>query len=404
MSTWSDLKDNPRLKSIYDTRINILRLIREFFWSQDFLETDTPAVVRLAGQEPYLNPISIVIHDTNNTMHRMYLRTSPEYALKKLLAAGYAKIFELGKCWRDGESFGGSHNPEFTMLEWYRFPGTYQNIMDDTENLFKFVGEKLSNPTLYPSPYRGGNANEAASVSPSPIRGGTEARLLTPERSDGGRGGVLRYKDKKINIFEKWDRLSMKEIWQKYLQANLDDYLNTEQIKNLAEDKGYKIEEDEEYENIFYKIFLNEIEPKLGVEKPVFIYDYPACMASLSRLCPHDNRYAERFELYIGGLELANAFGELTNADEQKERLEKDKELRQKLGKETWPVDEDFIKSLDELDGLLKKEGGLAGHSSAGATAGGIALGVDRMVLLFTGAKDLNEVMFQSVSDQIDSD
>ena len=93
MSTWSDLKDNPRLKSIYDTRINILRLIREFFWSQDFLETDTPAVVRLAGQEPYLNPISIVIHDTNNTMHRMYLRTSPEYALKKLLAAGYDKIF-----------------------------------------------------------------------------------------------------------------------------------------------------------------------------------------------------------------------------------------------------------------------------------------------------------------------
>ncbi len=357
MSNWQDLKNNPRLKEIYDTRIKIIKLIREFFWSLDFVETDTPIAVRLASQEPYLNPVSVLFHDTNNKKEKFYLRTSPEYSLKKLLAAGYEKIFEIGKCFRDQESFGGNHNTEFTMLEWYRSHGKYQDIMDDTENLFKFVSSRL----------------------PAPIRGGLE-------------GGVLSYKDKKVDITGKWDRLSMKEVWQKFVGVNLDDYVgvqNFEPLRQLVGARGYQVSESDAYEDLFYKIFLNEIEPKLGVERPIFVYDYPAAMCSLSRPCARDPRYAERFELYAGGLELANAFGELTNADEQKERLEKDKELRQKLGKETWPVDPDFISALASLHGVAKGE------------ASGIALGVDRMVLLFTGARDLNEVMFQSVKDQV---
>ncbi len=357
MSNWSELKNNPRLKNIYDTRIKILRLIREFFWSLDFVEIDTPIAVRFASQEPHLNPLPITIHDPNGQGERFYLRTSPEYALKKLLAVGYEKIFEIGKCFRDFESFGGTHNTEFTMLEWYRAPGKYQDIMDDTKNLFKYVASRL----------------------PAPIRGGTE-------------GGVLRYKDKKINIFKKWERLSMKEVWQKFINVNLDDYLEIKPLKKLANDRGCTIDDNYEYEDIFYKIFLNEIEPKLGLERPVFVYDYPASMASLSRLCERDHRYAERFELYIGGLELANAFGELTDAAEQKERLGKDRELRQKLGKEVWPVDGDFIAALASLR---------PASAEAIARQAGIALGVDRMVVLFTGAKDLNEVIFGSISDQL---
>jgi lysyl-tRNA synthetase class 2 len=116
MSTWSELKNTPRLKNIYDTRVEIIKSIREFFWSQGFLETDTPVAVRLASQEPYLNPVSITISDPNGKSEKFYLRTSPEYALKKLLAVGYEKVFEIGKCFRDFESFGGNHNPEFTML------------------------------------------------------------------------------------------------------------------------------------------------------------------------------------------------------------------------------------------------------------------------------------------------
>ncbi len=364
MSSWSDLKNNLRLRKIYEQRIEIVKSIREFFWSRGFVETETPIAVRYASQEPYLNPLPITIHDTISASHPMYLRTSPEYALKKLLAAGFGKIFELAKCFRDYESFGGNHNTEFTMLEWYRAPASrstaqpfgsvapissagkpgveLSEIMADTEELFKFVGKRL----------------------------GVK---------------ILRFKDCKIDILETWDRMSMTEAWQKYAGLNLDNNLTIEQLNDSAHLKGYATDKNDGYEDIFFKIFLNEIEPKLGLTRPVFIYDYPAQMSSLSRLSTHDPRYAERFELYVGGLEIANAFGELTDAVEQKTRLEKDRLLREKLGKEVWPVDEDFIACL--RSGL--------------PSAGGIALGVDRMVVLFTGAKDINEVIFQSVSDQL---
>lgn len=348
MSNWSDLKNNPRLKNIYDNRIKVVRLIREFFWSLDFVETDTPIAVKYPGQEPYLNPVPVIFYDPAGKEENFYLHTSPELAMKKLLAAGYEKIFQIVKCFRNQESFGGTHNTEFSMIEWYRAPGKYQEIMDDTENLFKFVGQKLDKQTV-------------------------------------------KYNNKEVDIFKKWERLSMKELWQKYLQVNLDDYLEIEQLRSLAVERGFSAAADDAYEDLFFKIFLNEIEPNLGSEIPVFVYDYPACMSSLSRLCAHDNRYAERFELYIGGLELANAFGELTDAQEQRQRLEKDKELRGKLGKDIWPIDPDFIAALAGLPAIAQR-----------ATAG-VALGVDRMVVLFTGAKDLNEVIFGAVKDQINN-
>ncbi|OGH68851.1 MAG: EF-P lysine aminoacylase GenX [Candidatus Magasanikbacteria bacterium RIFCSPHIGHO2_01_FULL_47_8] len=362
MSTWSDLKNNHRLKEIYEQRIKIVKSIREFFWSNNFVETETPVAVRYASQEPYLNPIPAAIHDTRSTIYKMYLRTSPEYALKKLLAAGFEKIFEIGKCFRDFESFGGNHNTEFTMLEWYRAPGTYQEIMDDTEKLFKYVSESLKIEDL-------------------------------------------RFKDYKIKVNQTWDRMTMKEVWQKYVGVNLDEYLKIERLKDLVSERGYQVETEDMYEDLFFKLFLNEIEPKLGLERPIFVYNYPAEMSSLSRLCDHDSRYAERFELYIGGLEVANAFGELTDADEQLHRLTKDQELRSKLRKEIWPVDPDFIAALRSGIGSAGLPADLSAEALAKvgalAKAGGIALGVDRMILLFTGAKDINEVMFNSVNDQL---
>lgn len=342
MSNWRDLKENPRLKKNNDIRIEILKLIREFFWSQNFAETETPIAIKFPGQEPYLNPISVNFHDPNGHEEKFYLHTSPEFAMKKLLAAGYEKIFQITKCFRDYEEFGGLHNTEFTMIEWYRSPGDFIEIMNDTEELFKFVGKKL------------------------------EVENLT-------------FKDKKIKISGPWDRLTMKEIWEKYLNVNLDDYLSLEALKKLTSELGFSVNEDDAYEDLFYKIFLNKIESNLGIDKPVFIYNYPAGMASLSRLCASDSRYAERFELYIGGVELANAFGELTDAEDQNTRLEMDEEHRKTLGKETWPVDPGFIDAL----------------KSGIRPAGGIALGVDRMILLFTGARNLDEVIFQSVKDQI---
>ncbi|MFA6105632.1 MAG: EF-P lysine aminoacylase EpmA [Patescibacteria group bacterium] len=345
MSTWQDLKNNARLRKIYEERLLITKCVREFFWSRGFVEAETSISMRLPGQEPYLNPIAIKLNNAASESQDFHLRTSPEYALKKLLASGFQKVFEIGKCFRNKEDFGGSHQPEFTMLEWYRAPGTLADIMDDTEKLFKEVMKKI-------------NKKE------------------------------FTYRDKRIPVFVNWERASMKELFQKYLSVNLDDYLEPKNIFELAKKLNYNVVEGEEYENIFFKIFLNEIEPKLGIEKPIFVYDYPAQMCSLSKLSA-DSRYAERFELYVGGLEVANAFGELTDPSEQKKRLETDRDLRQKLGKETWPVDEDFTRALGEL-------------KSRGAEAGGVALGLDRMVILCTDARDITETTFNSVKDQLD--
>jgi len=362
MSTWFDLKNNPRLLDVYKTRIEIVRLIREFFWSRNFQETQTPIAVHYPSQEPYLNPIPVLFHDPFGKEERFYLHTSPEYALKKLLAVGFDKIFEICKTFRDYEQFGGTHNTEFTMIEWYRSPGKLEDIMDDTEEMFKFIADKLDVKKL-------------------------------------------KYKGKEINILESWERKSMKDLWQEYVGVDLDEYVDTKhssviaksddrsdvaissknKLTELCKRLGYQADEQDEYEDLFFKIFLNKIEPYLGLDKPIFIYDYPACMCSLSKLCEYDNRYAQRFELYIGRLEIANAFGELTDPDVQRVNFNKDLELRKKLNKETWPIDEDFIKALSDI----KQD------------TAGIALGVDRMVLLFTGANDINEVIFQSVSDQI---
>lgn len=349
---WPDLKNNPRLKRNYDTRIKITKLIREFFWSQNFQEAETPIAARLPGQEPYLNPIPVAFHEPNGAETRMYLQTSPEFALKKLLAAGYEKIFQIFRCFRDYEQFGGNHNTEFIMIEWYRAPGSLENIMDDTENLFKFAAKSLG----------------VSSVVPPSLAGDKEGR--------------------KVDITGVWDRLSMREIWKKYIGVELNDYLTNEKMAGLVRERGLTADDNDEYEDLFYKIFLNDIETNLGMEKPVIVYDYPERMCSLSRLSEDDPRYAERFELYIGGLELANAFGELTDAVEQKKRLEEDRLKREQLGKEIWPVDPDFINAIKQIgDANLP-------------SVGGIALGIDRMIMLFVGANDINEVIFQAMGDE----
>jgi lysyl-tRNA synthetase class 2 len=339
MSTWKDLKNVARLRAIYDARLKIIRLTREFFWRAGFVEADTPIGVALPGQEPYLSPMSVVFHNQEGDAHKFYLHTSPEILMKKLLAAGYGKIFQITKCFRDFESFGGAHNPEFTMMEWYRAPGNFFNIMDDAENLFKFISRRC---------------------------------------------GVKKMKIKKyeIPVLCRWERKTMKRVWLEYLGVNLDEHLTCSSLVRLAKKLGQKTQKSYAYEDLFYLIFLNNIEPHLGIDRPIFIYDYPAQMCSLSRAAK-DARYAERFELYIGGLELANAFGELTDAKLQKKSLEADRAKRKKMGRDVYDVDQDFIDAL------------AAGIPSAG----GIALGIDRMVMLFTGAKDINEVIFQSAAD-----
>lgn len=306
-------------KKYLDLRWQILRFIREFFWLQDFVEVETPLLLRLPGQEPYLSPMKLSLHDETGKEFTGFLHTSPEYAMKKMLASGYEKIFSICKAFRDFESFGGTHNPEFTMIEWYRGHSDFWQIMDDVQSLFDFISEKL---------------------------------------------GTKKF------VFE---RLHMRDLWQRYIGVNLDEYLTVEKMYELCLEKGYHPAVDEPYEDLFYRIFLNEVEPKLGT---VMIHHYPTQMAALAKMSETDLGYAERFEVYVGGLEIANAFGELTDSKEQLARFEEEHRKRQELGKDVFDIDMEFIEAVGQM-----------------SASGGIALGVDRLVQLFTSCQNIDSVL-----------
>ncbi|MDP2692641.1 MAG: EF-P lysine aminoacylase EpmA [bacterium] len=300
-------------------RASIIKKIREFFWSQNFIEVETPNILALPGQEPYLSPMKLVIHNERGEKKNAYLHTSPEYAMKKMLASGFQNIFSICKCYRNNESFGGEHNPEFTMLEWYRVGVDFNSIMDDVEMLFNYIS------------------------------------------------------DEKIEF----ERLHMRDLWDRYVGINLDNYLDKDKMFPLCVEKGFLPSMEESFEDLFYRIFLNLIEPNLKGYK--IIHHYPAQMAALSKFT--DDGYAERFEVYINGLEIANAFSELTDAGEQRKRLEEERKLRIKMKKDVYDIDLDFIEAVGKLP-----------------KCAGIALGVDRLVQVLLGCKNIDDVLVLPLS------
>lgn len=332
MKNWEKIKFDKKLKEIQVKRSRIFDLIREFFKKKGFLEMQTPTLVKCAGQEPYLDPLTVNFKDEKNKGYKGFLITSPEYSLKKSLAAGFDKVFELAKVFRGNESFGGTHNIEFTMLEWYRANSDYKEIMEDTEELVYFLNKKINNSSY------------------------------------------LKYQGNKINLTPPWPKITVKQAFLKYAHINLDKAQDLKGFKKQIKNKAYL---SDDWNDIFYSVFLNEIEPNLSKEKPVIIYDYPLPQAALSKRKSKNSFYAERFEAYVAGLELANAYSELTNAKEQLQRLKEDQILREKMEKTFIPLDKDFIFALKL--GI--------------PPSGGIALGTDRLQMLLFDIKDINDLM-----------
>jgi lysyl-tRNA synthetase class 2 len=316
-------------KHLLETRAQILRYIREFFWSREFLEVETPLILGLPGQEPYLSPMKLTIHDDTRKAYQAFLHTSPEYTLKKMLASGFGDVFSLCKTFRDYESFGGTHNPEFTMLEWYRVHGTMYDLMDDVEALFDALQTKVE-------------------------------ELVTSNLK-----------------LETFDRRSMKEVWQTTIGVNLDKYLAQGSMYELCKERGYNVQPDETYEDLFYRVFLNEIEPEFkNLNSKIIIYNYPAPMAALAKLSQTTPGYAERFEVYIHGIEIANAFTELTDRAEQLLRLQEEQVLRKKLGRDVYDIDMDFVDAVGNMP-----------------ECAGIALGVDRLIQVLLGVENIDDVL-----------
>lgn len=317
-------------------RSRVIQLVRRYFDEQGFLEVQTPRLVGLPGQEPYLEPMWSVVEEADGTKHRGALITSPEYAMKRLLAAGFDKVYDLGPCFRNGEPWDGTHDPEFMMAEWYEKGVGMNELMDRTEAMVRFVIlNAVKNLTSVPS------------------------EILRVAQDD-----------------KPFRRLTVAEAMKQYAGVELESLLdNREAMAAACREHGQTVGEKDTWDDLFFKIFLSEVEPKLG-EVPTFLYKYPASMAALAKRDPADPRYALRTELYIGSLEMCNGFVELSDVDEQRQRFEEEQALRASLGKETWPVDERFLSALPKM-----------------GEAVGMAFGVDRLAMHLTGAKSISDLM-----------
>jgi len=340
MKNWERLKFDSQFKKLQLKRILILEMIRTFFKKQGFLEFRTPLLVKYAGQEPYLSPIKVAFEDERSRRYEGYLITSPEYSLKKILAAGFDKIFEITSAFRQNESFGGLHNPEFLILEWYRRNSHYRELMKDVEKMIFYLNWRLK------------------------------------------RSRYLIYQEQKIDLAPPWPKITVKEAFKKWAGINLDKARDLKSFKNQVRKAGLSFKYNN-WDDLFYEVFLNKIEPRLKINRPIIIYDYPLPQAALARRKNAKSFYAERFELFIGGLELANAFSELSDPEEQLKRFKAEQKIRKKLKKPIIPIDNDFLKAL---------KWGL-GHSS------GIALGIDRLEMLLLNIKDINDLLIFPARD-----
>jgi lysyl-tRNA synthetase class 2 len=284
-------------------RSHILQSIRKFFIERGYLEVETPHRIPAPAPESYIDAV---------LSGSWFLQTSPEICMKRMLAAGYEKIFQICRCWREGER-GSQHVPEFTLLEWYRSDSDYTELMEECEGLFRTLATAM----------------------------GLEHKIF--------------FRGQEIDLAGPWERISVREAFRCYAEISLAEALER---------------------TLFDEIMVERIEPRLGIRKPVFLYDYPVERRAMARLKKEDPAMAERFELYIGGLELANAFSELVNAAEQREHFLQENANRHALGKLTYPMPEKFLKELDNMP-----------------RSAGIALGVDRLMMVFLNVNTIDEVV-----------
>jgi lysyl-tRNA synthetase class 2 len=292
------------LQNALQARQAVLRAIRDFFQTSDFLEVETPVRIPTPALE---------LHIDAEPSGAAFLRTSPELHMKRLLAAGYARIFQIGPCFRHGER-GPLHHPEYSMLEWYRAGVDYQAILADAEAL--------------------------VAAAARAVRG---ALTVTRGRQT-------------IDLTPPWPRLDVRTLY----------------VQHAGWDPVAQFDDDR-----FHQDLVARIEPALPRDRPVVLMDYPAPAAALARLKPNQPSVAERWELYIDGVEIANAFSELTDAVEQRQRFEEWSRLRREQHRGTYPLDEDFLDAL----------------AAGMPPAGGAALGMDRLVMILGGFASLDEVL-----------
>lgn len=317
-------------------REKVIEGIRAYFKNRQFHEVETPLLVSTPSTEPFLEVFETELIDDLGNRRKVYLPTSPEFAMKKMLASGSGSIFQITKSFRNGEGKSPKHSPEFTILEWYEVGGDYMSVVKDFEKLFRYIWQKL-------------------------------------QRTD-----PCNYQGREYDLESPWEQISVKQAFEKYAGIDEETMLDKTKLKKIAEQKGYEVTRATTWEEVWNQIMANEIEPKLGQIKPTVLKDYPVSQAALAKKKIEDPLFAERAEVYLGGMELANIFSELTDWREQEARCKADLAERKKLGKKEYPLDREFIEAL----------------KSGMPETGGIAVGVDRLVMLMADTKEIGEVIF----------
>lgn len=345
ISPWWDAAIHADRRPFLIARGRIAKAARAYFEQNGFLEVETPVLQISPGNEAHLHAFETTLIRPDGTALTFYLRTSPEFAAKKLLAAGEERIFEFGKVFRNRER-GMAHHPEFTMLEWYRMGAPYEAMMEDCAALLAL-------------------AAEAGGVAPFSYRGRTCDPYAAPER---------------ISVCEAFERHAGIDLLPLLAPAGMEP--QAQPMAEAAQRAGVRVASDDTFADVFSRVLVELIEPKLGLGRPVILCDYPSSEAALARPKERETRLAERFELYACGLELANAFGELTDPVEQRRRFEVEMEEKERLYGERYPIDEEFLAALSGM-----------------APSSGCALGFDRLVMLASGARRIEDVLWAPVED-----
>jgi lysyl-tRNA synthetase class 2 len=330
---WSPERHRDR-RPLLAARGRIKAAFRRWFEDDGFTEVECGQLQVSPGNEAHLHAFETKIRRPDGSDGRLFLHTSPEFAAKRLLAAGETRIFDFARVFRNRER-GALHAPEFTLLEWYRAGESYERLMEDCAALLALAADAA----------------------------GAEA---------------LRYSDRTADPRLPPERLTVADAFGRFAGIDLLGTLgDRDALAAGAARIGVRVAADDDWADVYSRILSDRIEPNLGLGRATILMEYPVSEAALARPAAHDPRVAERFELYACGVELANAFGELTDPTEQRRRFEEEMAVKERVYGERYPIDEDFLAALGEMP-----------------EASGIALGFDRLVMLVTGATRIDDVLW----------
>ncbi len=324
-------------------RNRIAAAIRSFFATQDFIEVDAAALQVSPGNETHLSAFATAEIKPDGSTQPFYLHTSPEFACKKLLAAGERRIFSLGPVYRNRER-SPLHHPEFTMLEWYRVGEAYKKLMADCAALLALAADRAG-------------------------------------------AGKFSFRSREADPYAEPERVTVAEAFERHAGIDLlatvaeDGGTDRDALHAALVKAGLRTAPDDTWSDLYSRVMVECVEPQLGQGRATVLCEYPIVEAALARPAPHDPRVAERFELYCCGVELANGFGELTDPVEQRKRFEADMDEKERIYGERYPIDEEFLAALAVMP-----------------DASGIALGFDRLVMLAAGANRIEDVIWTPVA------